>query len=124
VSRHHHRTVTSLARRLRPTSADFAGAAALQDPSLLLQLQAAQIRERSIRPAPPRHRRGGSSSIRRALAGESGGALLLVAAIALALLWSNSPWQGSYTAVWHAPVALTIGPWALVADLRTWIMKG
>jgi hypothetical protein len=36
-----HPTLTSLARRLRPTAADFAAAAALQDPSMLLQLQAA-----------------------------------------------------------------------------------
>jgi hypothetical protein len=37
-----HPTLSSLAHRLRPTSADFAAAAALHDPSLLLQLQAAQ----------------------------------------------------------------------------------
>jgi hypothetical protein len=38
----HHPTLISLARRLRPTAADFAAAAALHDPGLLLQLQAAQ----------------------------------------------------------------------------------
>jgi Na+/H+ antiporter NhaA len=42
----------------------------------------------------------------------------------MALLWSNSPWQASYFAFWHAPVALTIGPWTLGADLRTWIDEG
>lgn len=35
-------TITRLARRLRPNPADVAAAAALYDPNLLLQLQAAQ----------------------------------------------------------------------------------
>ena len=65
----HHPTITSLARRLRPASEDFAAAAALHDPSLLLQLQATQPHwEQSIRPAPSQHRRGDPFSIRRALA--------------------------------------------------------
>jgi len=62
--------------------------------------------------------------MRAALAGDSGAAVLLVAAIALALLWSNSPWPASNGAVWHAPIALTVGPWTLGADLRTWIDEG
>lgn len=82
-----HRTSTSLARRL-------AAAAALQDPSLLTRLGAEQ------------RRRPGS---------ETGGALLLVAAVALALAWSNSPWAASYDSVWHARVALTVSPWTLGA---------
>jgi len=41
MSRLHH-TLTSLARRLRPTSANFAAAAAVHDPSLLMQLEAAR----------------------------------------------------------------------------------
>lgn len=40
-----HPTLTNLVRRLRPTSVDFAAAAALYDPTLLLPLQAAQQRE-------------------------------------------------------------------------------
>jgi hypothetical protein len=35
-------TLISLARRLLPTPADFAAAAALHDPGLLLQLQVAK----------------------------------------------------------------------------------
>ena len=72
-----HRTVTSLARRLRPTAADFAAAAAVHDPSYLLRLQAGQRHlEQSVRPAPPRRRRR-LASIRRAMTGETGGGLLL-----------------------------------------------
>jgi Na+/H+ antiporter NhaA len=91
-----HRASTSLARRL-------AAAAAVQDPSLLTRL------------GPEEERRPGS---------ETGAALLLVGAVALALAWCNSPWAASYDAVWHARVALTVGPWTLGADLRTWIDEG
>jgi hypothetical protein len=105
---------TTLARRLRIAPERFAAAAALQDPNLLLQLRAA--RSDGEEPAPRRRR--------PTLTGETGGALLLVAAVVLALLWSNSPWPASYDAFWHAPVALTIGPWTLGADLRTWIDEG
>ncbi len=111
-----HSAARNLIRRLRPSPERLAAAAALQDPSLLMQLQATQ--EHGER--PPRRRRAIPAAIR----GETGGALLLVAAIVLALVWSNSPWQASYAAFWHAPVALTVGQWTLGADLRTWIDEG
>jgi Na+/H+ antiporter NhaA len=107
-----------LPNRLRPSPERFAAAAALYDNAPLLQLRAAQPDER------PRRRGAASASIRRALSGEAGGALLLVVAVVLALAWSNSPWQSSYDAFWHAPIALTVGPWTLGADLRTWIDEG
>jgi hypothetical protein len=45
-----HPTAKNLLRRLRPAPERFAAAAALQDPSLLMQAQAARPR-RSSRPA-------------------------------------------------------------------------
>jgi Na+/H+ antiporter NhaA len=80
-----------------------AGAAALTDPSLLLELQANGEHDEPRREW-------------RFPKGENGGALLLVLAIAAALVWSNSPWRGSYEAVWQAHVA--------GSDLRTWINEG
>jgi hypothetical protein len=47
-----NRKLTSLADRLRPTAADFAGAAAPHDPSLLLALEAAQTRDEPASIAP------------------------------------------------------------------------
>jgi Na+/H+ antiporter NhaA len=94
-------TLTTLADR-------FAAAAALQDPSLLSRVAAPQ----------PRPRRG----LPPVLRSETGGALLLVGAVAAALLWSNL--GSSYEAFWHARVALTAGPWTLAADLRTWVDEG
>jgi Na+/H+ antiporter NhaA len=116
----HHTQLSSLVRRLYPSPERFAAAAALQDPNLLLQYQAAHPYAEPPTSRPPRGRR----SLRSAFRGEQGAALLLVAAVAMALLWSNSPWQAGYFAFWHAPVALTIGPWTLGADLRTWIDEG
>jgi Na+/H+ antiporter NhaA len=112
---------SSLIRRLRPSPARFAAAAAVHDPSLLVRLPAE--RSDGASPASPRRRRTASAT-REAVAGEAGGALLLGAAVALALVWSNSPWGTSYASFWHAPVALTVGPWTLGADLRTWVDEG
>jgi hypothetical protein len=69
-----HTTYRRLARRLRPAPERFAAAAALQSPGLLLQLQAADehAEEDPTDPSPVR--------------GDTGAALLLVAAVALALL--------------------------------------
>ena len=106
-------TLISFARRLRPDPERFAAAAAPQDPSLLLHL-GAHTAPKPMRPAPTR----------RALKGETSAALLLVAAVVVSLLWSNSPWGASYDAFWHAPVSLTVGSWTLGADLRTWIDEG
>src|SRR4051794_32336940 len=111
-----------MTREHRTLSFSSAAAAAQYDPSLLLALQA--HRPRDERPVAPRRWHSLAPRVRRALAGEAGGALLLVAAIALALVWSNSPWRGSYSAFWHAPVALTVGPWTVGADLRTWVDEG
>jgi Na+/H+ antiporter NhaA len=96
----------------------LAGAAAVYDPSLLLQLRAAQSPADAPPPPPDRANR------RRALGGETGGALLLVAAVAVALVWATSSWGPSYSDFWRAPVAVSLGPWTLGADLRTWINEG
>lgn len=45
------------------------------------------------------------------------GIVLLIAA-AIALIWANSPWAASYFATWHAPLALTLGPWTWSTDLH------
>jgi Na+/H+ antiporter NhaA len=89
-------------RGLRPSPIGVAGAAAFTDPSLLLELRRADAKQEPRRPRLPR--------------GESGGTVLLVAAIVTALLWSNSPWRGSYDAFWN------LG--GLGTDLRTLVNEG
>ena len=65
-----------------------------------------------------------SGPLRRFLATESAGALLLVAATAVALLWANSPWSDAYEAVWTTPASFRIGDAALAMDLGHWINDG
>ena len=50
----------------------------------------------------------------------SSGAVLLLAA-AVALIWANSPWAGSYESLWQTEVSFRAGEFLLVHDLREWI---
>ena len=53
----------------------------------------------------------------------AGGIVLLVGAVA-ALMWVNSPWRDSYDALWGTEVALEVGRYTLVEDLRHWVNDG
>lgn len=48
------------------------------------------------------------------------GIVLLVAA-ALALVWANSPWAGSYTALWHASVGFHLGSFVFARSLEWFV---
>jgi Na+:H+ antiporter, NhaA family len=54
---------------------------------------------------------------------EASGAILLLAAALVALLWANIL-PGSYDLVWHTEVALELGPWTLREDLQHLINDG
>lgn len=53
----------------------------------------------------------------------SGGIVLLLAAVA-ALVWANSPWGASYSALWHTPLSFRLGDWPLTKSLEAWINEG
>lgn len=55
---------------------------------------------------------------------EAAGGLVLLGATIAALVWANSPWAASYSALWHTDLALTIGNYQLSADLGHWINDG
>ncbi|WP_316932133.1 Na+/H+ antiporter NhaA [Nocardioides marmotae] len=55
---------------------------------------------------------------------ESASAALLVAAAVIALVWANSPWSGSYEALWHTTVEVAIGGDGISMDLHHWINDG
>ena len=55
--------------------------------------------------------------LRRLLHVESASGVVLLACTALALAAANSPLAASFAAFWHAPVALTLGPFTLAGDL-------
>jgi Na+/H+ antiporter NhaA len=65
-----------------------------------------------------------SAPLRRYLVTESGGAMLLVVATLIALLWANSPWSEAYSQLWETESALQLGELALRMDLGHWINDG
>ncbi len=52
------------------------------------------------------------------------GAVLLLAAAAVALVWANSPLRASYTDLWGTEVVAGVGRWAIRQDLRHWVNDG
>jgi NhaA family Na+:H+ antiporter len=68
--------------------------------------------------------RAAMAPVERFLAVEASSGLLLLFAAAVALVWANSPWSGSYAALWHTPIGLKLGPWAFERDLHFWINDG
>ncbi|HEY4094660.1 MAG TPA: Na+/H+ antiporter NhaA [Baekduia sp.] len=115
---HHH--LIRVARRLAACADRFAAAGAIYDPNPLLQVTAASA------PVPASEEASQRRAARRPRLQlrSVDGAALLVVAVVLALLWANSPWSGTYATFWHAPIALTLGPLTIGADLRTWVDEG
>ncbi|WP_265520804.1 Na+/H+ antiporter NhaA [Oerskovia flava] len=69
-----------------------------------------------VRPVAP--------AFRAFLATEAGGAVLLLAATVLALVWANSPWAASYAQVWGTTLGMHLGTWELDLDLHHWVNDG
>ncbi|HSK05844.1 MAG TPA: Na+/H+ antiporter NhaA [Kofleriaceae bacterium] len=65
-----------------------------------------------------------TAPIYRFFALETASGLLLMAAVALALGWANSPWASYYDAIWHTKVSFSIGSWATDKDLHFWVNDG
>src|SRR3954470_14723057 len=64
-----------------------------------------------------------AAPIRGYLNVETGGAVVLVAAVAVALLWANVA-PHSYTDVWETRLAIVFGGHELATDLRGWVNSG
>jgi Na+:H+ antiporter, NhaA family len=62
--------------------------------------------------------------VERFLAIEAASGIVLVVAAVVALAWANSPWRDSYTALWHTPFGVKLGPWSFERDLHFWINDG
>src|SRR3954468_5817803 len=62
--------------------------------------------------------------VRDFLSTETGGAVVLVAAVVVALAWANSPWSDSYTSVWETELSFRLGDHTLGQDLRGWVDQG
>lgn len=65
-----------------------------------------------------------SAPMRDFLSTETGGAAVLAAGMAAALIWANLPGWHSYERFWHTTLALRLGTHVLSADLRSWVNEG
>ncbi|KZM35419.1 Na+/H+ antiporter NhaA [Oerskovia enterophila] len=75
------------------------------------------------RPGPPLRFpvRPVAPAVRQFLATEAGGAVLLLAATVIALVWANSPWSAAYEDLWSTTAGLHLGDWSLDMDLHHWV---
>jgi Na+:H+ antiporter, NhaA family len=55
---------------------------------------------------------------------EAAGGVVLVAATVAALVWANSPWDASYTALWDTRLVVGLGDHSVDLDLRGWVNDG
>lgn len=63
-------------------------------------------------------------SLRRVVAGETGGAGLLLAAAVVALAWANSTWSDSYRSLWSTTASISIADRHLSMTLGHWVNDG
>jgi Na+/H+ antiporter NhaA len=64
------------------------------------------------------------AALRGFIATESGGAVVLLVATLTALVWANSAWAASYTALWALDLSIELGPIGLSQDLGHWVNDG
>jgi NhaA family Na+:H+ antiporter len=55
---------------------------------------------------------------------EAAGGVVLLAATVVALAWANSPFQDSYTSLWHTHLSISLGTHTLDLDLQEWVNDG
>src|SRR3954462_12318878 len=65
-----------------------------------------------------------ATPVRDFLSAETGGAVVLLAAVAAALIWANSPWPDSYESFWTTKLSVTIGSGGISMDVRHWSNEG
>jgi len=65
-----------------------------------------------------------AAPVRGFLGTETGGAMVVLAAAIVALLWANSWWSESYDSLWATELAIRVGDSAISMQLRGWINEG
>lgn len=65
-----------------------------------------------------------SAPLRSFLGTEAGSAGVMLLAAAVALGWANSPWSGSYEALWDTHLSVSLGDAELSMDLGHWVNDG
>lgn len=133
------RTLRYCAEKLRGVPENIAAAAAASgEPSLLLELEALRnAPDADANPAADvtdaptdrwlHHtdwRHGVAAPFQAFASAETGGAALLLLAIAVALVWTNLPWHSSYDTFWSNAIAVNIAGHVVATDLRGVINDG
>ena len=65
-----------------------------------------------------------AAPLRDFMGNETGGAVVMLAAAVVALLWANSPWPDSYESFWTTRVSLAVGSADVSLDLRHVVNQG
>jgi NhaA family Na+:H+ antiporter len=55
---------------------------------------------------------------------EVAGGTVLLGAVLIAMVWANSPWRGTYEALWGTELRIGLGELLLQDDLRHWVNDG
>lgn len=67
---------------------------------------------------------GITGTLKAFLASEALGGILLIFATIVALVWANSPFGGTYSALWHKHISIGFGEFTLDKTLHHWINDG
>jgi Na+/H+ antiporter NhaA len=62
-----------------------------------------------------------AAPVRDFLSTETGGAIVLLCATVVALLWANSPWSDTYESLWRTLLSVRLGDSGISMDLRHWV---
>ena len=65
-----------------------------------------------------------AAPVRDFLSTETGGAIVMLGATIVALLWANGPASDSYESLWHTQLSIRIGHSGISMDLRHWVNEG
>ena len=55
---------------------------------------------------------------------EAAGGLLLAAATLIAIVWANSPFEASYSTLWHTEIGVSLGRWGGTTTLQHFVDDG
>src|ERR1700729_2891975 len=65
-----------------------------------------------------------AAPVRSFLSTEQGGAIVMLAAAIVALMWANAPGWRSYESVWTTQLSIRVGSAGIGTDLRHWVNEG
>lgn len=77
---------------------------------------------KTFRLQPPRERL--TMPFQEFFKAESFSGILLITFMLIALVWANSPWSESYSALWNTPVQVSVGTFEIDKPLLLWINDG